>query len=161
MNSQYLRGGGKRIFQAILVVIMGIVIIGTCAHSFAMGAEIGIVVKTVMASHGEKFLDPRLSPLINEMKTVFRYTSYRLLSTDRIKSGINETKTVILKGNRSLNVTPLRIVGNRVELELIILKGMRRIFKTRIQLLNNSSIIVGGPRHGKKGVLIFSISSSF
>ncbi len=161
MKSQYFREGGKRFLQIIVAFVTVISIIGTSMELFAAGTEIDIVVQTVLASQDEKFIDPRVSSLIKEMETVFRYTSYRLLRKDRIKLGIKETRTVVLEGNRSLNVTPLRIIGNRVELELMILKGAKRIFQTRIQLLNNSSIIVGGPSHGTNGVLIFSISSSF
>jgi len=155
MRTVCIKGIKKRILPILLVIGMGLPLV-----CFGAGPRVAIVVKTVLASNGSKFLDPRLSTLIKELQTVFRYTSYRLLSENPINLGIKETGTVALEGNRSLKITPLRIKGSRVELRLVILKKRKQIFQTVIQLLNNSSIIVGGPTY-KDGYLLFNISSSF
>ena len=143
-----------------LLLSVAAAMLGLPARSFSAGPRIDIDVKTILAAQGNKFLDPRLAPLIKEMQTVFRYTSYRLLQSDHISMGIQESRSVALEGNRSLTVTTLRIIGNRAELQLEILKNRKQIFQTRIQLLNNGSIIVGGPKY-KDGYLLFSISNSF
>jgi hypothetical protein len=74
--------------------------------------------------------------------------------------GIGKTGTVILHGDRVLKVTALEIIENRAELRLEIFKKRKLIFQTVFDLLNHSSIIVGGLKH-KGGFLLFNIYSSF
>ena len=119
-----------------------------------------IVVKTVLASQDSASVDPRISVLTRKLQSVFRYSSYRLISEESTHLRIDETGTVSLPGDRMLKVTPVRIIANRAELQLLIFKKERQIIKTRIQVLNHSSITVGGPEH-KGGFLLFDIFNSF
>ena len=119
-----------------------------------------IVVKTVLASQDSTSVDPRISALTRKLQSVFRYSSYRLISEETMHLRIGETGTVSLPGDRRLKITPVRITGNRAELQLLIFKKKRQIIKTRIQVLNHGSITVGGPEH-KGGFLLFDISNSF
>ncbi|MBL7171512.1 MAG: hypothetical protein ISS68_01590 [Desulfobacteraceae bacterium] len=119
-----------------------------------------IVVKTVLASQDATPVDPRISALTQKLQSVFRYSSYRLISEDNMQLRIGETGTVSLPGDRMLKITPLRVTGNRAELQLLIFKNERQIIKTRIQVLNHGSITVGGPEH-KGGFLLFDIFNSF
>lgn len=129
--------------------------------SFAWaGSEINVAVKTVLASQESNFFDPRLSDLIEELQSVFRYTSYRLLSQDRLTIGMKKTGKVMLPGNRVLEITPMGIRGNRAELRLVIMRKKQQIFQTMIKLRNGGSITLGGPRH-KKGYLLFNIANFF
>ncbi len=73
---------------------------------------------------------------------------------------ISETGTVSLPGNRVLKITPVRLTGDRVEFRLLIFKKKRQIIQSTIQILNQGSIIVGGPEH-KGGYLLFDIFNSF
>jgi len=137
------------------------VFIGIMANSVWAGSGVKIDVKTVLASQQSTFFDPRLSGLIEELRSVFRYTSYRLLSEDRLVLGIGETGNVVLPGKLVLRITPIGIRGNRAELRLVILRKKNKIFQTVIRLRNHGSITVGGPRHQKKGHLLFNIANSF
>lgn len=140
----------------LLCVFVGIMVSSAWADS-----EINIEVKTVLASQQSTFFDPRLADLIEELRSVFRYTSYRLLSEDRLVLGIRETGNVVLPGKRVLRITPLGIRGNRAELRLVILRKRNKILQTVVRLRNHGSITVGGPRYQKKGHLLFNISNSF
>ncbi|MBW1859026.1 MAG: hypothetical protein JRI70_02870 [Deltaproteobacteria bacterium] len=124
------------------------------------GQNVDIVVKTILASQGPEFLDPRLSTLVEELRSVFRYSSYRLLSEDSTNLGMGETCQVSLPGKRILKVTPVQVAGDRVELQLVILKKKEEIFQTVVKLLNKSSLTVGGPEY-EDGYLLFNISASF
>ncbi len=140
-------------------VFLPIIILLTCSPLFA-APDIGIRVKTILASQDSAHVDPQLKKLVGELKSVFRYTSYRLLSENRLRLQITQTGTVALPGNRILRITPTGIRGKRAELNLVILKNSRQIFQTTIQLLNRKSITIGGPRH-KKGILLLNIFNSF
>ena len=122
--------------------------------------SVDIVVKTILASQGPEYLDPRLSSLVEELRSVFKYSSYRLLSEDGSSLGMGETREVSLPGKRILKVTPVQVTGDRIELQLVILKKKKNIFQTVVKLLNKSSLTVGGPEY-EDGYLLFNISASF
>lgn len=125
------------------------------------GPRVRIGVKTILASNGKQFIDPSLSPpLIKELTSVFRYTSYRLISGSKMNLQVGQTGRARLAGKRTLQVTPIGIRGDRAQLRLEIYKQKRRVFQTEIRLRNRGSIIVGGPKH-KNGVLLFKVANTF
>ena len=121
---------------------------------------VAIEVKTVLAASGETYLDPRLSEMARELQGLFRYTSYRLLGSDRLTLQPRQTGSVALPGNRRLQITYQGVESRRVELLLKMFKNRNSVFETSIRLNNRSSIIVGGPRY-EKGYLLFNIYSAF
>ena len=147
-------------FKKINLTFLFIILTGMLAGPVWAERPVHIVVQTVLASQGSQYLDPRLSDLIQELQSVFRYSSYRLLSQDPMDIRMGQTDMVSLPGNRVLKITPTKVTGNRVELQLMISRKKKQIFQTTIQLLNHGSIIVGGPKY-KDGFLLFNISTSF
>ncbi|UCD86899.1 MAG: hypothetical protein JSV01_03765 [Desulfobacterales bacterium] len=147
-------------FKKLNISFLLLILMGVLAGPLWAEHNTKIVVKAVLASQGSEYMDPRLSSLTEELQSVFRYSSYRLLSENRMELAMRETGTVSLPEDRVLKITPLQITGNRVELLLVILKKKKEVFQTVSQLLNHSSIIVGGPKY-KDGYLLFNISASF
>jgi hypothetical protein len=146
-------------FKKLNISFLLLILMGVLADPL-WADDTKIVVKAVLASQGSEYMDPRLASLTQELQSVFRYSSYRLLSENRMELAMRETGKVSLPEDRVLKITPLQITGNRVELQLVILKKKKEIFQTVSQLLNNSSIIVGGPKY-KDGYLLFNIFASF
>ena len=124
------------------------------------GTKFNITIKTILASQGPRYVDARLSDLVKELESVFRYSSYRLLGQTSMSLGTNETGMTPFPGDRVLKITPTRITGNRVKLRLSVYKEKRQVFETMIELLNRGSITVGGPKH-REGYLLLNIFSSF
>jgi hypothetical protein len=147
-------------FKKVNMSFLLLILIGMPAGPVWAQRPVHIVVQTVLASQGSPYLDPRLSHLIQELQSVFRYSSYRLLGQKPMDIRMGETDMVSLPGNRVLKITPTKVTGNRVELQLVISKNKNQIFQTMIQLLNHGSIIVGGPKY-EDGYLLFNISTSF
>ncbi len=116
-------------------------------------------VKVIHASTGQSYLDPDLQGIISELKTVFKYTSYKLLKEKRLNQSFNQKDRVNLPGKRTLVIIPLDTSGNRIRYQINILKNKKSVFQTRILLRNNSSITIGGPKF-KNGYLLFNISGS-
>ena len=124
------------------------------------GPAIQTEVRTILASQGKPFIDPQLRGLVRELQSLFRYSSYELLSRKNLNLQLDKSGSVSLPGSRALKITPKGISGERATLNLEILKSNRQIFSTVIKLRNGSSITVGGPKH-KNGYLLFNISISF
>ncbi len=133
-------------------------LVGPLAQAWAQ--PLNVTVKTVLASSDGNYMDPQLSRLTDELKSVFRYTSYRLLAQDRLKLQLNQTGATGLPGQRRLNITPLAIEGQRVRMRLVLMRQGRAVFNTDILLRNRGSITVGGPRY-ENGYLLFNVSSFF
>ena len=146
--------------KILLLLLMATLFAWPTGRIWAGEPSVKIVVKTVLASQDSTSVDPRISALTRKLQSVFRYSSYRLISEENMDLRIGETGTVSLPGDRMLKVTLLRVTENRAELQLLIFKNERRIIKTRIQVLNHGSITVGGPEH-KGGFLLFDIFNSF
>ncbi|MBW2196231.1 MAG: hypothetical protein JRF37_12070 [Deltaproteobacteria bacterium] len=65
----------------LLSIVLAAVLLSPALSNIGWAKNrINVVVKTVLASGGEKYLDPRLSALIEELHTLFRYSSYGLTS---------------------------------------------------------------------------------
>ncbi len=124
------------------------------------GPTIHINIKTLLASQNAGPSSPQIKSLTEEYRSVLRYSSYKLLSQNRLNLKLNESGRVSLPGNRIMKITPKGITGNRVSLKLEIYKKNRKIFQTVVQLRNKSSITVGGPKY-RGGNLLFNIFNSF
>jgi hypothetical protein len=119
-----------------------------------------ISVDTILAARNDTVVDPQLKQHIGELQSMFNYTSYRLLGSERLNLSAGQSGMVSLPGNRRLKITPNSISGSRADIELQMMKQKRTVFQTQIQLLNRGSLFVGGPKY-KNGNLIFKISSSY
>lgn len=146
----------KWIAAALLAIVL---IAGLCVPAEAKN-RVEISVITILASQDSNFIDPSLSSTVRELRAIFRYSSYRLISRNRVRLNLKKTGQIPLPGGRLLRITPSHISGNRVELRLSILKNGKQIFRTTVQLRNRGSMTVGGPKH-KGGILLLNISSSF
>ena len=116
-------------------------------------------VKVIHASTGSKHVDPSLKKIIPKLKSVFKYTSYRLLKNQRFNLHFNQKGHVNLPGKRALVVIPTDMDGKRIRYQITIRKNNHQIFQTRVLLKNNSSITIGGPQFNN-GYLLFNISGS-
>ncbi len=103
-------------------------------------------VKVILASTGDQEFDPGLEGIIHELQSVFKYTSYRLLSNQRFTLQFNQAGLVNLPGDRTLIVRPSEMDGKRIQYHIDIQKSSRSIFQTQVLLKDKSSITIGGPQ---------------
>ncbi len=127
--------------------------------SAAAGASVLTEVKVIHASKSSNQVDPGLTPIISELESVFRYTSYKLVSSKTMNLEFNQKGQMGLPGRRTLILTPLGADGRRISYQINILKENRSIFQTRILLKNNSSVTIGGPQFNQ-GVILLNIRGS-
>ena len=119
---------------------------------------VSVRVRVIHAAAGPHHMDPGLKALAGELQSVFKYTSYRLLSHNTVSLSYHETGRISLPGARILEITPTTFQNNRVGFNIAILKQHAPVFNTRILLRNRSSITIGGPAY-QRGYLLFNISA--
>jgi len=136
------------------------IIVGTSPAPVWANDQCRVSVETILASRQGSGVDPQLRRHVDELQSMFNYTSYRLLGRESLNLRKGESGTVSLPGDRRLKITPHRIRGDRAEIALQMMKKNRSVFQTQIQLLNHGSLFVGGPKY-KNGNLIFKISGDY
>ncbi len=150
--------------KCMLVIISVLLMVLPAGSAQSRPVTMKVSVKTILASHNQNYEDKRIPQLIKKLKSIFGYSSYRLLSHKEIKTRIHKQDIVLLPGKRVLRIVPTKVIksktGYRLELHLAILKENQQIFQTVIKLKNKSSVTVGGPKH-EGGVLLFNIYTEF
>ena len=143
------------------------ILVLTCCWSLVLATKVveakdrcRIQVDTILASRNGSGVDAQLKRHVQELQSMFSYTSYRLLSSESLNLNAGQSGTVSLPGSRRLKITPQKIRGHRADIALTMIKKKRTVFQTQIQLLNHGSLFVGGPTY-KNGNLIFKISGSY
>ena len=119
-----------------------------------------LVIKTVLASQGPSYLDPKLTHQVQEFQSLFRYSAYRLLHVTKLVLPIRQSTSTRLPGNRFLKISADGISGNRIALGIDMFRRKQLVFHTAIRLMNHGSITLGGALH-EGGVLLLNISASF
>lgn len=144
-----------------LIKIAILTLIVSCLAVFPAAAKgkVRTDIKVIHASTGSNHVDPGLSSIINELESVFKYTSYNLIKNKTLNLSFGQSGHVSLPDKRVLEVRPSGMEGKRIRYQIQIKKINKVIFKTQVLLKNDSSITIGGPRF-KKGTLLFNISGS-
>ena len=140
----------------LLCVVAGLLWVCPVAAS----TDMSVTVKTILASNQSDHVDARCKPFIEDLQSVFRYSSYKCLGESKMNLNMGNTGKAALPGSRMMHITPMEKDGNRVKLRLEIFKKEKQVFQTVVQLLNGGTLTVGGPNHDD-GVLLFNISGSF
>ena len=141
----------------LTLILSLIMLVPTIARS---GPDISINVKSILASEKGTSVDPRLKGLVQELQSVFRYSSYEYLGEKGLSISLNNKSVVTLPGQRVMNIFAKGIEGDRVVLEIELLNNSSRVAQTSIKLRNNSSFTIGGQGY-KGGYLLFNIFASF
>jgi hypothetical protein len=126
--------------------------------SFAVGEEVGIGIRVILASHQAKGIDARLQDIQKNLGTLFNYSSYRLLQERSFLLAQGQVDQLPLAGKKELHIKLLQEQGGTAEIAVEILRGGRGIFKTTAKLKKGGTLLIGGPKH-EEGVLILAISA--
>jgi hypothetical protein len=145
-----------RVLNAISILFVTCLVCSFSNLAIAGGA-VRTDVRIIHASQGQNHIDPDLTDLAEELGSIFKYTSYRLIKAKNMHLNQSQKGIVRLPGKRSLVVAPVRIGKEKIKYKIGIFKTGEQIFSTQILLKNRRSITIGGPKF-KNGYLLFNIS---
>ncbi|MBI1813546.1 MAG: hypothetical protein HYR72_01065 [Deltaproteobacteria bacterium] len=120
--------------------------------------SVEVHIGAVLASNSGQEFDPRLVALHRQLRTLFPYSSYRLVKEDQKVVAAGGKIGFEIPGGRYLLVMPKALKNERVSMRVMLIQGTRPVVDTVITLRNRATLLVGGPRH-KEGVLIISIGA--
>lgn len=126
--------------------------------SFALGGEVRIGVRVVLASHKGRGVHPSLHDIQKKLSNLFNYSSYQLLKERSFILARGQTGQLPLAGKKELRIRILQEGREAVDIAVEILRERKGIFKTKAKLKKGGTFLIGGPRH-EEGVLILAISA--
>ncbi len=148
---------GRRTAAAFIVFFLLLPLAGGAAAGPAP-ETVSVDIGSVYASNDGSSVDAALTRIRGKLRSMFNYSSYRMLDRKRRALAVGETGEFGLPGRRSMRVTPLPSPGRKVRLSVQIQEGGRNLLATTVGLSRGGMVLVGGPSH-EAGVLIFIISA--
>ncbi|MBF0573605.1 MAG: hypothetical protein HQK69_07585 [Desulfamplus sp.] len=151
-----------KILIVLLIFVVNISIFLTLdVNNLNAGDSVISNVKVILASSEAPLdspkIDSTLKDISNQLQSVFKYNSYQLIDSREMNIAYNTTGTVSLPDERTLEIIPGGMSGDRIKFTIRILKKSSPIFTTQILLKNGSSVTIGGPDY-HNGYLLFNIS---
>jgi len=153
MPKRNLRGGPGAPALPILLLLLLLAAVPVDAAD-----TVSVDVGAVYASNEGTSIDPALGTIREKLRSMFNYTSYRMLDRKRRSLSVGETGEFDLPGRRTMRATLLPARGDKVRLSLQISEGPRKLLATTLGLRRGGMVLVGGPTH-QAGVLILLISA--
>jgi len=143
------------------VVVAALLAIARGADALAQESPgwVDLQINGVLATDTNEGVDVKLADMSDRLRSLFSYTTYRLVSH---QDGLIEFGTVVaftLPGGRILNVQPRGMVDDMIAMQLVMFQGAEPIMTTELRLKNRGTLMVGGPRY-EKGMLIVSIAAN-
>lgn len=115
-------------------------------------------VDEVLAADTGEGIDARLLPMGGRLESLFRYTTYRLISHQIGRAECGRSAAFTLPGGWIVQVEPNSVRDNMIAMELMLFNGARPMMTTDIRMRNHGMLIIGGP-HYRQGMLIIPIGA--
>ena len=120
--------------------------------------RISLHVDSVVASDTHEGVDARLAGMGGRLRSLFNYSTYRLISHQDGHTECGKLISFMLPGGRILHIQPRAVEDGMIAMELVLFQGARPLMTTDLKLKNHGVLIVGGPRY-EQGMLIISIGA--
>jgi hypothetical protein len=154
-------GGGKiPIMKRVVVLIIFSSILFLFFTSVAFG-QVQTRLRVIRASNVGQSIDPSLKELHDELKTLFSFTSYRLLRDEALNLSPNQpVSTSAREGRIIIEITLVGIHRGVAELRIKVVREGKDILNTQVRLSPGRTVLIGGPRL-QEGVIIYALSARF
>jgi hypothetical protein len=142
----------RRSNARILLWLMALCAVGAQGQAAAQSKQtnsIQIRVESVLATDTNQGMDARLAStsIGDRLKSVFDYTTYRLLKHDEESTVFGQAIAFNLPRGRILHVAPLAIAGNMIAMELVLFEGAHSLMRTELKMTKGGMLILVGPRY--------------
>ncbi len=157
-----VRGATKRFNDIIKTMTLLLILISIFLSGFPSiaPAQVQTRLRVIEASNVGSSIDPSLRDIHDQLGSLFRYTSYRLIRDETLALSPNRTTSIAFQEGRSIEVTQIGLQKNIAELRVRITSDRTEILNTQVRLSPGRTVLIGGPKHGQ-GVAILALSASF
>ena len=153
-------GGSNPVMKRVVALIAFFSLLFLFFTSVACG-QVQTRLRVIRASNVGQSVDPPLKELHNELKTLFNFTSYRLLREENLSLSLNQPASISAREGRI--IMEIILVGlhkNVAELRIRVNREGTQILNTQVRLSPGRTVLIGGPKL-REGVIIYALSARF
>ncbi len=155
-------GGGSNQFVKRLAPLLILSIVLSFLFFSPAYAQVQVRLRVIHASNEGTSVDPPLRDLHKELGSLFSFTSYRLMREEILNLSLNQPVSISAhEGKIILDATLVGMHKNMAEIKLKVVREGKEILDTQVRLLPGRTILVGGPKHLRGGVVIYALHSRF
>lgn len=116
----------------------------------------------ILASNQGQGVDKAIEGIGGELRKIFRYSRYQLLSRLSGRAALKESWRAPLPGGRTLQVTPLAVQEGFWQVGVKIMRGSgggeESLLTSTVKLRSGGSVLLAGPPHDQ-GILVIALSA--
>ena len=145
-------------------LIAGLLAAGFAALAGAAQAQAPLTLQAhvILASNQGQGVDKAIEGIGGELRKIFRYSRYQLLTRLSGRAALNEAWRAPLPGGRTLQVTPLAVQDGLWQVGVKILRGSGpsevSLLTSTVKLRSGGSVLLAGPPHAQ-GILVIALSA--
>jgi len=125
-------------------------------------AQVQVRLRAIHASDAGSGVDPSLRDLHKELGSLFSFTSYRLMRDEILNLSLNQPASISShEGRIIMEITLVGEHKNVIELRIRVNREGKDILNTQVRLFPGRTVLVGGPRHTRGGVVIYALHANF
>lgn len=139
----------------ILIPLISLLLFTSVSH-----AQVQTRLRVFEASNVGSGIDSSLKDMGDQLKSLFSFSSYRLLREEMHTLYPNQPVSVPIPPRREIELTLIGKKRNVAEVVVKIKQDQKEILHTQVRLSPGRTVSIGGPKHGE-GVLIIALSAHF
>jgi hypothetical protein len=146
----------RTLFLLTLIVVFSSFFLSTAY------AQVEVRLRAIHASNAGSGVDPSLRDLHRELGSLFSFTSYRLMREETLNLSLNQPASISAhEGRIILQITLVGLHRGVAEARIKVVREGMEILNTQVRLFPGRTVLVGGPRHLRGGVVIYALYARF
>jgi hypothetical protein len=125
-------------------------------------AQVQVRIRGIHASDAGSGVDPSLRDLHKELGSLFSFNSYRLMRDETLNLSLNQPASISSRdGTIILEATLVGLHKGVAEVRIRVVRDKSEILNTQVRLFPGRTVLVGGPKHLRGGVVIYALHANF
>ena len=125
-------------------------------------AQVQARVRIIQASKVGSTVDASLKDVYGQLGSLFNFTSYRLMKDETLNLSLNQPASFSSRdGTIILETTLVGLHKGFAEVRIKVVRDKNEILNTQVRLFPGRTVLVGGPRHTRGGVVIYALHANF
>jgi len=121
-------------------------------------AQVQVQMRAIHASDAGSSVDTTLRDLHKELRSLFSFTSYRLMREEMLNLSMNQPVSFFSREGRiDVEVTLVGLHKGTAEVRIRVTREGSQVLNTQVRLSPGRTVLVGGPKHRRGGVVIYAL----
>jgi len=139
----------RKAFFFVVVILLSSPFFGALAF-----AQVQVRVRVLEASNVGSGFDSSLRDLHDQLGSLFSFSSYRILKDENVSLSLNQSVSLPVPLDRSLELTLINQQRVAAEVRVKISREGRDLLTTLVRLAPGRSVSIGGPKRGESTIII-------